>query len=137
VILEARLRRVELILLRLAATTPDALPADTHALIAEIAQDFDSSDLAQRVLGVVASERVSCERREGEGPLHGLAGGAKWRVEGEDPDAPGWEGGYVCRCGEVFAKPVEQGGIKAAFEALVVHEGGAVAPVAQSIGGGR
>jgi hypothetical protein len=59
-------------------------------------------------------------------PVHRQAGGVKWRVDTGDPDAPDWEGGYVCRCGEVFARSVDAGGMPAAFEALIEHAGGTV-----------
>jgi len=69
-------------------------------------------------------------------PEHGEAGGAKWRVDRADPaEDPDWEGGYQCHCGEVFARTVEQGGMRAAFEALVVHQGAVVLSDGGSTGG--
>lgn len=63
---------------------------------------------------------------------HGMTGGVKWRVDGDDPDDPGWEGGYLCHCGDLFVRTVAQGGITAAFQALVEHQGGTIAAEASA-----
>lgn len=88
----------------------------------------DDQDLVERVRAAVAVayERYVAAGYVGPMPLHGEAGGAKWRVDGPDPENPDWEGGYQCHCGEVFARPSGQGGMPAAFEALIVHQGGRV-----------
>lgn len=86
-------------------------------------------ELTGRVRAGVASERANYEARGYEGPMpeHGQAGGAKWRVNLDDMGAePVWEGGYVCHCEAVFARTVEQGGMRAAFGALIEHQGGRV-----------
>jgi hypothetical protein len=83
------------------------------------------SDLARRVADAVEEQRQSyvASGYEGPMPLHGEAGGAKWRVDDlSDPDNARWEGGYVCHCGEVFARTHEQGGMRVAREALFAHE---------------
>lgn len=88
----------------------------------------DVTELADRVRTAVAAEHRWCQERgyEGPMPLHGEAGGAKWRVDSDDPERPDWEGGYECHCGEVFVATVEQGGMRAAFTALTEHQGGKV-----------
>ena len=59
---------------------------------------------------------------------HGMRGGTKWLVSGQGAEPAVFEGGYLCHCGELFVRTAGQGGMKAAFEALIVHEGGAVLP---------
>lgn len=57
------------------------------------------------------------------GPVHGSAGAVKWIADSDGPGgAPRWEGGYVCYCGQVFARPAGEGGIRAALEAYMAHE---------------
>lgn len=82
------------------------------------------SDLARRIADAVEEQRqvYLAAGYEGPIPLHGQAGGAKWRVDDfSDPDNPRWEGGYVCHCRAVFARTYEQGGMPAALEALAEH----------------
>jgi hypothetical protein len=85
--------------------------------------------LAERVRDAVGGERAHYEAAGYEGPMpeHGQAGGAKWLVSDPGTEPAEWEGGYVCHCGEVFARDVEQGGMPAAFVALIEHQGGTVA----------
>lgn len=85
------------------------------------------SDLADRVRAAVAASRSSCAARAARGsewpaPVHGEAGGATWRVRSGDPERPDWEGGYECFCGDVFVATVAEGGIQAAYLALVAHQ---------------
>jgi hypothetical protein len=77
---------------------------------------WGESELRRRVRAAVGASRAE----------HGLAGGAKWPVAGSNPENPDWEGGYVCHCGEVFAYSYADGGVHAAFAALVEHQGGRV-----------
>jgi hypothetical protein len=64
------------------------------------------NELADRVREAVDDARVDYVEAgyEGPMPLHGEAGGSKWRVDSGDPERPDWEGGYVCHCGEVFSR---------------------------------
>lgn len=60
------------------------------------------------------------------GPAHGSAGAAKWIADSDGPGgAPRWEGGYVCHCGQVFARRAPEGGIKAALGLFMAHEASA------------
>ncbi len=61
-------------------------------------------------------------------PEHGEAGGAKWLVSEPGAEPAEFEGGYVCFCGDVFARDLAAGGMPEAFRALVEHQGGEVLP---------
>jgi hypothetical protein len=78
------------------------------------------TELEQRVLDAVTAQT------EGQDPMpgHGTAGAMRWLVDSDGPGgAPRWEGGYVCFCGQVFARPAAEGGIRVALEAFIAHTG--------------
>jgi hypothetical protein len=78
------------------------------------------TELEQRVLDAVAGQNVGTEAPEGV--THGTAGAMRWLVDSDGHGgAPRWEGGYVCWCGQVFARPAVDGGMRVALEAFIAH----------------
>lgn len=78
------------------------------------------TDLEQRVLNAVNEQNDPPESP----PPHGLLGAVRWRVDSDGPGgAPRSEGGYVCHCGSVFARPAAEGGIQSSLMAFMAHEG--------------
>lgn len=82
-------------------------------------------DLVPRVRDVIGHAGLKAAGHQGPTPSHGEASGVKWRVDSDDPERPGWEGGYVCHCGEVFARSAGQGGPRQALVDLLAHIEGA------------
>lgn len=79
-----------------------------------------ATDLEQRVLDAVHEQNAPPE----DSPEHGLLGAVRWRVDSDGPGgAPRFEGGYVCHCGAVFARPAADGGIRSALGEFMAHEG--------------
>lgn len=85
------------------------------------------SGLEKRVGAGLAhlNEAMVADRKAGrakEIPEHGLAAGVRWQVDALREGEMDSDGGYICHCGQVFARTAEQGGLKAAFKTLIAHQ---------------
>lgn len=78
-----------------------------------------SDGFLERVIAALEDSPVMEVSPTEADPRHGVARGVKWLVPVGALDD--FEGGYECRCGEVFARSVLQGGMRAVSEALRAH----------------